>query len=255
MGGISVYGIVVASLRVFLHTGTAIQTLFLYFDWLVCIIFVLAFLHHVLFEKHRFRYIFTWGVLDLLSALPWFPILRYIRIFRVMRIAWLVRGPSGVTLAIQRDPSKSLLYLLVLALLWIYSGTCVGVLLFESRDETSPFKTGADALWFGLVTVSTVGYGGLIPVTTGARICAAVLMFSGIGVFASLAGFLLEPLRRLAGGSKQVTTADVAERLNDLYALLEQKATAEAQQEEVEKSDSESDSDDTPDPDSESTNS
>jgi hypothetical protein len=51
-------------------------------------------------------------------------------------------------------------------------------------------------------------------------------MFSGIGVFASLAGFLLEPLRRLATGGKQVTNADVAARLDDLYRMIEEQAAA-----------------------------
>jgi len=245
MGGISVYGIIVASLRLFLDTGTEVQLLFLYFDWLVCIVFAAAFLRHVLFEPRRIQYIFTWGILDLASALPWFPILRYLRIFRVMRIGWLVKTPHRLALAIQLEPSKSLLYLLLLFLLLIYSATCFGVLMFETQDDRSKIRTGADALWFGLVTVSTVGYGGMIPVTTGARICAAILMFSGIGVFASLAGFLLEPLRRLAGGNKQVTTADVAERLNELYAMLEEKATIAAEEKAEEVVDSSADMTDT----------
>lgn len=244
MTGISIYAIVVASLRLFLHTGSEIQLLFLYFDGIACVIFVLAFVRHAIFERKRFKYIFTWGIIDLLSAIPWWPALRYIRAIRVLRVIWMVRARGQLSYAIQRDPSASLLYLLTLALLWIYSLTCVGVLQFENQDPDATIKTAADALWFGLVTVSTVGYGELVPVTTGARICAAILMFSGIGVFASLAGFLLEPLRRLASGSKAITTADVAARVNDLYDLLESKAAAQAEKEAADAQQSQDDTDD-----------
>ncbi|MCH2144629.1 MAG: potassium channel family protein [Phycisphaerales bacterium] len=220
MAGVSAYGMTVAGLRIFLHTGMEMQRLFESFDRLVCLIFILAFIHHVIFEKDRLRYIFTWGILDLASAIPFLPVLRFIRILRLGRVVWLIRTPGALKKAIQRDPSSSLLYLLLLTLLLVYTGTCAGILAFESQDPDSMIKTGDEALWFGLVTVSTVGYGEIVPVTTGARICAAVLMFSGIGVFASLAGFLLEPLRRLATGGKQVTNADVAARLDELYEMI-----------------------------------
>ena len=220
MAGISIYGMTVAGFRIFLDPGTEMQRLFLSFDLFVCLIFVLAFVHRAIFEKNRLQYILTWGLLDLISAAPFLPVLRFIRILRLVRVGWLLRTPGALREAIQRDPSSSLLYLLLLALLLVYCGTCTGILAFESEDPDAMIKTGAEALWFGLVTVSTVGYGDIVPVTSGARICAAILMFSGIGVFASLAGFLLEPLRRLATGGKQITNADVAARLDELYEMI-----------------------------------
>ena len=96
------------------------------------------------------------------------------------------------------------------------------MLYFEGKHNHTSINSGADALWFGLVTVSTVGYGGFIPETLGARICAALLMVSGIGVFASLAGFLLEPLRRLAqGGIQKTSTEDLASQITELQIMLQ----------------------------------
>ena len=110
-----------------------------------------------------------------------------------------------------------------LLMITIYSAACAGVLYFESNGEKAEIKTGADALWFGLVTISTVGYGGFVPVSTGARICAAFLMLTGISVFASLAGFLLEPLRRLAqGGTRKLSTEDLAGQITELQMMLQQ---------------------------------
>jgi len=228
MGGVSVYGMVVASLRIFLDTGTEMQKLFASFDWLVCLIFALAYVHHVIAERDRLKYVTTWGLVDLLSMIPFMPALRFLRAVRLLRLVRLVRTPGALKRSIQQDPSASLLYLLILMLILIYSGTCTGILAFESQDPNSRIDNSADALWFGLVTVSTVGYGDIVPVTAGARICAAVLMFSGIGVFASLAGFLLEPLRRLATGTKQVSNADVAARLDELYEMVRNQSSATA---------------------------
>ena len=221
MGGVSIYGMAVAALRIFLDTGSEMQKLFASFDWFVCVIFALAFIRHVITERKRLKYIVTWGLIDLLSMIPTLPALRFLRVIRLLRISWLIRTPGALKQAIQQDPSSSLLYLLILMLILIYSGTCTGILAFESQDPSSKIDNSADALWFGLVTVSTVGYGDIVPVTSGARICAAVLMFSGIGVFASLAGFLLEPLRRLATGTKAISNADVAARLDELYKMIE----------------------------------
>ena len=221
MGAISIYGMVVVSLRLFLDAGTEMQELFLYSDWMVCTFFVAAFLRHLIFEPNRLRYIATWGIIDLLSAIPTLPLLRYLRLFRIARVIWLSRRPGSLGTAIRCEPSASLFYLLMLVLILVYSGTCFGILAFESRDPGAEIRTGGDALWFGLVTVSTVGYGDKVPVTAGARICAAILMFTGIGLFASLAGFLLEPLRRLATGRRKYTERDVHERLDELYRLVE----------------------------------
>ena len=143
----------------------------------------------------------------------------------MIRLTRISHSTTELRDAIRRDPSASLLYLMLLLLVLVYTAACVGVLWFETNDGAGKIVTGSDALWFGLVTVSTVGYGDLLPVSLGAKICAAFLMFAGIGVFASLAGFLLEPLRRLArGGEKQITARDVSAQLDELRELVESHA-------------------------------
>lgn len=62
--------------------------------------------------------------------------------------------------------------------------------------DYSPIKNFPDALWWSVVTVTTVGYGDLVPVTTSGRAIAIALMLGGIGIFggltANLASFFIK---------------------------------------------------------------
>lgn len=225
MAGVSIYGMSMVVMQLCLPVDSQMSLLFSYFDLVACVIFVLGFIHHLLREPHRIQYLFSWGILDLASAIPFLPLFRFLRLLRVIRLTKISHSTTELRDAIRRDPSASLLYLMLLLLVLVYTAACVGVLWFETNDGAGKIVNGSDALWFGLVTVSTVGYGDLLPVSLGAKICAAFLMFAGIGVFASLAGFLLEPLRRLArGGEKQITARDVSAQLDELRELVESHA-------------------------------
>mgnify|MGYP001216336132 CR=1 FL=1 len=222
MASISIYGMSMVVFQLSLPVGSQMSLLFSYFDLIACVIFLLGFIHHLLREKQRLRYLFSWGILDLASAIPFLPLFRFFRLLRLIRLTKVSHSTTELRDAIRRDPSASLLYLMLLLLVLVYTAACIGVLWFETNNGDGKIVTGSDALWFGLVTVSTVGYGDLLPVSLGAKICAAFLMFAGIGLFASLAGFLLEPLRRLArGGEKQITARDVAAQLDELRELVQ----------------------------------
>ena len=63
------------------------------------------------------------------------------------------------------------------------------VLEFETRGPGN-IKTGGEAIWWGLVTLTTVGYGDEYPVTTLGRLTAVLVMFAGIGIIGALASIL-----------------------------------------------------------------
>ena len=72
------------------------------------------------------------------------------------------------------------------------------VLQFESQSPNATIKTGGQALWYSIVTITTVGYGDYSPVTTAGRITAAFIMFMGVGIIGALASILAS---LLVGGS------------------------------------------------------
>jgi voltage-gated potassium channel len=64
------------------------------------------------------------------------------------------------------------------------------VLQFEGRSADANIVTGGDALWWGLVTITTVGYGDFYPVTSLGRIVGVAVMFAGVGIIGALASIL-----------------------------------------------------------------
>ena len=84
--------------------------------------------------------------------------------------------------------NKAYSALLILAVLLVPFGAFV-IFSLESSNENSEIKTLLDAFWWSTVTISTVGYGDIVPVTDSGRIFAIFYIFSGItiaGVFLSL---------------------------------------------------------------------
>ena len=92
------------------------------------------------------------------------------------------------------------------------------VLQFEYRSPGANITTGADALWWAIVTITTVGYGDYYPVTELGRLTGVFVMFAGVGIIGALASILasllvspapaeLEESPEGAGG--EAATADV----------------------------------------------
>jgi voltage-gated potassium channel Kch len=76
----------------------------------------------------------------------------------------------------------------------VLSTASILVLEFESRSPDGNITTGGAALWWGIVTITTVGYGDYYPVTFMGRITATFVMVAGIGIIGALASILASML-------------------------------------------------------------
>ena len=76
----------------------------------------------------------------------------------------------------------------------VVSVSSILVLQFESSAPNGNIRTGGDALWWAVVTLTTVGYGDFYPVTTFGRITGTFVMFAGVGVIGALASILASVL-------------------------------------------------------------
>jgi voltage-gated potassium channel len=161
-------------------------------DYAVCVIFFVDFVVDLARSRHRRRYFFTWGWLDLLSSIPIFHITRWARAARVVRIFRILRGLRAARLlaavAIRgRSRSAFLAVSLVALLLVIFSS--IAVLTFETAPDSN-IRTAEDAVWWAVATITTVGYGDRYPVTSEGRFVAAILMCGGVALFGVFSGFL-----------------------------------------------------------------
>lgn len=163
-----------------------------YADYGVCAIFLVDFLMSLLFAPSRWRYLRTWGWLDLLSSIPTIDIARWGRLGRVLRVLRVLRGLKATkllaTVIARRRAENTFLTASLVALLLIVFCS-VAVLHFET-DPESNITSPDDALWWAFATITTVGYGDRFPVTSEGRMVATVLMAAGVGLFGTFSGFL-----------------------------------------------------------------
>jgi voltage-gated potassium channel len=163
-----------------------------YADTVVCLLFFADFLHSLITAENRWKYMLSWGWIDLLSSIPTVDLLRLGRFARVLRIFRILRAAKAThflaSLLVQRRGENGLFAAAVLSLLLLVVSS-VAILGFENLP-TSNIKGAEDALWWALTTMTTVGYGDRFPVTWEGRLIGVLLMVSGVGLFGVFSGFL-----------------------------------------------------------------
>ena len=149
------------------------------FDWVTCAFFFIDFLLRLVVATSKRAYL-KWGWIDLISSIPMLEAFRWGRVFRLIRIVRAVRGAVKSTQKIKvSDPFLSAVMIYSLC---VFLGAA-SVLYLEAGVPGSNIKSARDAIWWAMVTVTTVGYGDFTPVTNEGRLLAVILMSSGIGLF------------------------------------------------------------------------
>jgi voltage-gated potassium channel len=105
-------------------------------------------------------------------------------------------------------------------------------LQFESKNPNANIQTGGEALWWSIVTMTTVGYGDYFPITPGGRITGVFVMVTGIGIIGALASIfasLLVSGPHTAPTPQSATepgTTEELRALRDEIAALREQLTA-----------------------------
>ena len=149
----------------------------------------------------RIKYIFTpFAIIDLLAILPFYlpmiiPLdlrfIRAVRLFRLFRLFKIGRYSKAVVILkkLLKDKKEELVLVIFIAfiLLIIFSSL---MYFIEKEAQPEAFSSIPAAMWWGVTTLTTVGYGDIYPITTLGKIVGALIAFLGIGLFALPAGIL-----------------------------------------------------------------
>lgn len=192
MVALSAYALLALAIVTFVPLSPEVREILHDFDVGVCVLFLVDFLVSFLRAERRVRYFFRWGWLDLLSSIPTINSLRWARAARILRIIRVLRGIratrilTGVLLKRRAEAAFLAAFLITLLLVIISS---IAVLQFETSPQAN-IRTAEDALWWAVVTITTVGYGDRFPVSSEGRLMACLLMAAGVGLFGTLSGFV-----------------------------------------------------------------
>lgn len=169
------------------------------YDNLISIIFLVDFFLNLKAAPSKREYfLHQGGWLDLVGSLPSIGItpygglLRLARISRLIRILRSLRGENRRALVkdVLANRNQYAGFITILLAMIVLTISSVLVLQFENKSPDANIKSGWDALWYAIVTITTVGYGDRYPVTVGGRIVGMFIMFTGVGIIGALASIL-----------------------------------------------------------------
>ena len=169
------------------------------YDNVICFVFLADFAMRLKRAPTKRQYfIAERGWLDLLGSIPSFglvPLGGLLRLARLSRLARVMRLLSGkkkkeITADVLAHRGQYAAFITIIAASVVLVVASIVVLAFESGSADANISSGGDALWWAIVTLTTVGYGDHFPVTTGGRITAVFVLFMGVGIIGALASIL-----------------------------------------------------------------
>ena len=176
------------------------------------IVFTLEYIARIIVADRKLKFIFSFfGLVDLIAILPFYIAsgidLRSVRILRFLRIARILKL-FRYNQAIKRFhrafviAKEELILFGFVALILLYL-SAVGIYYFEHQAQPEQFKSVFHGLWWAVVTLTTVGYGDIYPVTVGGRIFTFLILMIGIGLVAIPTGLVASALSQARGEEKK----------------------------------------------------
>ncbi|MDA7921298.1 ion transporter [Verrucomicrobiales bacterium] len=175
------------------------------FEVITVSIFTIEYILRLLLCRPRLSYAFSFfGVVDLLAILPFYLStgidLRSIRAFRLLRLFRLLKL-ARYSAAMQRFhrafviAREELVLFGTVALIVLYLSS-VGIYYFERAAQPEAFGSVFHSLWWSVVTLTTVGYGDVYPITIGGRVLTFFILIIGLGLVAVPTGLFASALSR-----------------------------------------------------------
>ncbi len=213
--------ILTSVLLAILESVSSLQTnygkYFLLVEWVFTILFTVEYLLRIISIRKPLRYIFSFfGIVDFLSILPtylsglmqgshYFLIIRSLRLLRVFRILKLGRYIGEAGMLVQAlSASRYKITVFLFAVLSIAS--IIGTLMYIIEGPESGFTSIPTGIYWAIVTLTTVGYGDIYPVTVPGKFLSTLVMILGYGVLAVPTGIVSAELSKVKTTELQTTS-------------------------------------------------
>jgi len=171
--------------------------------------------------KLKLKYILSVrAMIDLLAILPFFHELRLLRIFILFRVFKLFRYAKSfqILAGVLSTKKFEFITLLMFSSIVIFVSSVL-IYVMEANNPASPINTLFEAVYWSIVTISTVGYGDVTPITSEGRVVAMLVITAGIAVLAFTTSLVVSALTERLDEIREVKTIEDVTKLKDFYLV------------------------------------
>ena len=169
------------------------------------IIFTIEYLLRIYVADSKPKFIFSfYGIIDFLAILPFYlsfgvdlrslRALRFLRLFRVLKLVRYNRAINHFSKAIKSAKEEIFLFIFITLILIYFSA--IGIYYFENEAQPEHFSSIFDSLWWAIITLTTVGYGDVYPITVGGKVFTFFILMIGLGIVAIPTGIISSALTK-----------------------------------------------------------
>lgn len=170
-------------------------------EWVVTILFTIEYIARIICIQKPFKYIFSfYGIIDFLSTIPLYlsyvlagsqvllavRAFRLLRVFRILKLVRFLGEASQLKSALRASSAKITVFLFAVLILSVMLGT----LMYLVEGDEAGFTSIPISIYWTIVTLTTVGYGDIAPITPQGQFIATVIMLLGYGVIAVPTGMV-----------------------------------------------------------------
>lgn len=185
-------------------------TFFLLAELVFTALFTIEYIIRIWSSKDKLGYILSiWGAIDLLSILPTYlsfidtgyhyllvvRIFRLLRIFRILKMVRFTRESRLLITALRFSSYRIGVFLGTVVAIASFLGT----MMYVIEGDAQGFSSIPESIYWAIVTITTVGYGNLVPVTVLGKILSSIIMLIGYAIIAVPTGIVTVEMSRVAG--------------------------------------------------------
>lgn len=182
-------------------------------EWIITVFFTIEYILRIISNRKPFTYIFSfYGIVDFISILPMYlsflvpgsrilsviRALRLLRLFGILNLINFTGQESKLKLAIKASRTKIIVFVYFILIVSIL----LGAVMYVVEGKESGFTSIPVSIYWCIVTLTTVGYGDIAPVTTLGQIIASFIMIMGYGIIAVPTGIITSELSNMKNSDK-----------------------------------------------------
>ncbi len=185
-------------------------------EWIITILFTIEYIARIICIKKPKRYIFSfYGIIDFLSTIPLYlsyifagsqvllavRAFRLLRVFRILKLVRFLGEASHLKNALKASRAKITVFLFAI----LIASVMLGTLMYIVEGDEAGFTSIPTSIYWTIVTLTTVGYGDIAPITPQGQLIATIIMLLGYGIIAVPTGIVTSEFSKQ---SKNKSTKD-----------------------------------------------